>query len=156
MDRNKLYIHKLDSNLELPKRSTLKSAGIDLYANLESESIIINPLERKLISTGIRAVAPKGFHIEIRPRSGLAIKHGITVLNAPGTIDEDYKDEIKVILVNLSMDPYTINKGDKIAQMVIVPVSLIEPIEVSVEQFNKIFEPVDMRSRNGGFGSTGK
>jgi dUTP pyrophosphatase len=155
MYRKQLQIVKLSDRIPDIKRETTKSAGLDLYADLEA-SFILNPFERKLIGTGIKAIAPSGFHIEIRPRSGLAIKHGITVLNSPGTIDEDYKEEIKIILINLSMEPYIINPGDRIAQMVLVPVSLIEPVEVNSEQFDKLFETVEMNTRVGGFGSTGK
>ena len=155
MTRLKFSIDRINKELPLPKRATSKSAGLDLMASI-SEPITLNPFERKLIPTGIRAVGPSNIHIEIRPRSGLALKHGVTVLNTPGTIDEDYKEEIKVILVNLSMEPYIINPGDRIAQMVLVPVSLIEPVEVNGEQFDKLFETVEMNTRVGGFGSTGK
>ena len=155
MYRKELQIVKLSNNIPDIKRETTKSAGLDLYANLET-SVILNPFERRLIGAGIKAIAPSGFHIEIRPRSGLAAKHGITVLNSPGTIDEDYKEEIKVILINLSMDPYTINPLDRIAQMVITPVSYIEPTFVDNNTFEKNFITNEMNSRNGGFGSTGK
>ena len=155
MYRKELQIVKLSNNIPDIKRETTKSAGLDLYANLET-SVILNPFEQRLIGTGIKAIAPSGFHIEIRPRSGLAAKHGITVLNSPGTIDEDYKEEIKVILINLSMDPYTINPLDRIAQMVITPVSYIEPTFVDNNTFEKNFITNEMNSRNGGFGSTGK
>lgn len=155
MTRIKFLIDRINKELPLPKRATPKSAGLDLMASI-SKPITLNPFERKLIPTGIRAIGPSNIHIEIRPRSGLALKHGITVLNTPGTIDEDYKEEIKVILVNLSMEPYIINPGDKIAQMVLIPVSLIEPTEITAIQFDKLFETVEMSSRNGGFGSTGK
>lgn len=155
MYRKQLQIVKLSDRIPDIKRETTKSAGLDLYADLEA-SFILNPFERKLIGTGIKAIAPSGFHIEIRPRSGLAIKHGITVLNSPGTIDEDYKEEIKIILINLSMEPYIINPLDRIAQMVITPVSYIEPTFVTEETFEKNFISDEMNSRNGGFGSTGK
>ena len=102
----------------LPKYQTELSAGMDISANL-AESITIKPLERKLIPTGLFLEIPEGFEVQIRPRSGLAIKNGITVLNAPGTIDADYRGEIGVILVNLSAEDFTINSGDRIAQMVI-------------------------------------
>ena len=102
----------------LPKYQTALSAGMDLYANIE-ESVTLKPLERKLISTGLLIELPQGFEAQIRPRSGLAIKNGITVLNSPGTIDADYRGEIGVILVNLSAEAFTINNGDRIAQMVI-------------------------------------
>ena len=155
MYRKQLQIVKLSNKIPDIKRETIKSAGLDLYANIE-ESLTLNPFERKLISTGIKAIPPSNFHIEIRPRSGLALKHGITVLNTPGTIDEDYKEEIKVILVNLSMEPYIINPLDRIAQIVITPVSYIEPTFVTEEIFEQNFISDDFNSRKGGFGSTGK
>ena len=102
----------------LPKYQTELSAGMDISANL-TENITLKPLERKLIPTGLFLELPEGFEAQIRPRSGLAIKNGITVLNAPGTIDADYRGEIGVILVNLSAEDFTINSGDRIAQMVI-------------------------------------
>lgn len=153
MYRKNFSIVRLDKNIPLPKRETNKSAGLDLMANI-TEPITLNPFERKLIGTGIKAIPPSGFHIEIRPRSGLAIKHGITVLNAPGTIDEDYQNEIKVILINLSIEPYIVNPLDRIAQMVVIPVSYIAPTEINDQSFKQLFE-VDS-NRNGGFGSTGK
>ena len=102
----------------LPKYQTALSAGMDLYADLE-ESVIIQPLERKLIPTGIFLELPEGYEAQIRPRSGLALKNGITVLNSPGTVDADYRGEVGVILVNLSTEPFSVNSGDRIAQMVI-------------------------------------
>ena len=130
----------------LPKYQTALSAGMDLYANIE-ESVTLKPLERKLISTGLLIELPQGFEAQIRPRSGLAIKNGITVLNSPGTIDADYRGEIGVILVNLSAEAFTINNGDRIAQMVIakhetVAWQLVEQIE-------------DTSRGSGGFGHTG-
>ncbi|KIA84403.1 deoxyuridine 5'-triphosphate nucleotidohydrolase [Kaistella solincola] len=102
----------------LPKYQTELSAGMDISANL-TENITLKPLERKLIPTGLFLELPEGFEAQIRPRSGLAIKNGITVLNAPGTIDADYRGEIGVILVNLSAEDFTVNSGDRIAQMII-------------------------------------
>ena len=131
----------------LPKYQTALSAGMDLYANIE-ESVTLKPLERKLISTGLLIELPQGFEAQIRPRSGLAIKNGITVLNSPGTIDADYRGEIGVILVNLSAEAFTINNGDRIAQMVIA------------KQETAIWEEVAELSETdrgaGGFGSTSK
>ena len=129
----------------LPKYQTALSAGMDLYANIE-ESVILKPLERKLISTGLLIELPQGFEAQIRPRSGLAIKNGITVLNTPGTIDADYRGEIGVILVNLSAEPFIINDGDRIAQMIIAKHETAVWEEVT---------ELDKTDRGtGGFGST--
>ncbi len=129
----------------LPKYQTELSAGMDLYANLE-ESITLKSLERKLIPTGLFLELSEGFEAQIRPRSGLAIKNGITVLNAPGTIDADYRGEIGVILVNLSTEKFSINNGDRIAQMVIAKYETAEWQEVS---------EINQTERGaGGFGST--
>ena len=129
----------------LPKYQTELSAGMDLYANLE-ESITLKSLERKLIPTGLFLELSEGFEAQIRPRSGLAIKNGITVLNAPGTIDADYRGVIGVILVNLSTEKFSINNGDRIAQMVIAKYETAEWQEVS---------EINQTERGaGGFGST--
>lgn len=131
----------------LPKYQTALSAGMDLYANIE-EPVTIKPLERKLISTGLLMELPQGFEAQVRPRSGLAIKNGITVLNTPGTIDADYRGEIGVILVNLSAEIFTVNDGDRIAQMIIAK------HETAVwEEVNELGE-TDRGA--GGFGSTSK
>lgn len=129
----------------LPKYQTKQSAGMDLYANLD-ESITLKSLERKLIPTGLFLELPEGLEAQIRPRSGLAIKNGITVLNAPGTIDADYRGEIGVILVNLASENFTINNGDRIAQMVIAKYKTAEWEEVS--------EISETERGAGGFGST--
>ena len=131
----------------LPEYQTESSAGMDLNANL-AESITLKSLERKLIPTGLFLELPSGFEAQIRPRSGLAIKNGITVLNAPGTIDADYRGEIGVILVNLSSENFTINNGDRIAQMVIAKYETAEWQEV-----NSLNET---ERGEGGFGSTSK
>lgn len=102
----------------LPAYATEQSAGMDLRANI-SEPITLKPLERRLIGTGLHIALPAGYEAQVRPRSGLALKHGITVLNAPGTIDADYRGEIGVVLVNLSQDDFTINDGERIAQLVV-------------------------------------
>jgi dUTP pyrophosphatase len=107
------------SNNPLPEYSTSQSAGMDLRAYIEGEPIVINPGERKLIPTGLYIELPDGFEAQVRPRSGLAIKKGITVLNSPGTIDADYRGEIKVILINLGNEPFEVKNGERIAQMVI-------------------------------------
>ena len=130
----------------LPHYETTSSAGMDLKANLD-ENIILKPLERTIIKTGLYMALPTGYEAQIRPRSGLAIKNGITVLNAPGTIDADYRGEIGVILVNLSNDNFTIKDGDRIAQMVIAKYQQANWIEVT---------SLDETERGtGGFGSTG-
>ena len=131
----------------LPKYQTALSAGMDLYANIE-ESVTLKPLERKLISTGLLIELPQGFEAQIRPRSGLAIKNGITVLNSPGTIDADYRGEIGVILVNLSAEAFTINNGDRIAQMVIAK------YETAI--WEEVAELSETDRGAGGFGSTSK
>lgn len=130
----------------LPEYATSASAGVDLRANLE-ESIELKPLKRALIPTGLYVEIPLGYEAQVRPRSGMAVKKGVTVLNSPGTIDADYRGEIKVILVNLSDEPIKINQGDRIAQMVIQAHEQAE------------WEKVDSLNTTergaGGFGSTG-
>lgn len=130
----------------LPAYATNLSAGMDLRANLD-EPIVLNPLERTLVPTGLFMALPAGYEAQVRPRSGLAIKKGITVLNSPGTIDADYRGEVCVILVNLSSEPFTIADGERIAQMVIARHEQIEwqPVEVLGET----------ERGAGGFGHTG-
>lgn len=138
-----------ESNNDLPKYATDGSAGIDLRANINEEGgcVILKPFERKLISTGIRISLPNGYEAQIRPRSGLALKHGITVLNTPGTIDSDYTGIIGVILINFSDNDFTVFNGDRIAQMVI---SKYEVAELKpVEELKKTTRGC------GGFGHTG-
>lgn len=130
----------------LPEYATEKSAGMDLKANIV-EPLTLGPLERAMIPTGLSIALPDGTEAQIRPRSGLAAKHGISVLNAPGTIDADYRGEIKVILVNLSNEPFTVNPGERIAQMVVARYERVEWEAV---------ETLDETERGaGGFGSTG-
>lgn len=131
----------------LPQYATSQSAGIDLRANL-SESVTLKPMERKLIPTGLFIELPEGYEAQIRPRSGLALKHGITVLNTPGTIDADYRGEIGVILINLSNEDFTIEHGERICQMVIARHEQAEWIQV--EELN------ETERGAGGFGHTGK
>ena len=135
------------STLELPSYSTPLSAGLDLRADI-SEPVTISSLERVMIPTGLHIELPAGFEAQVRPRSGLAAKHGITVLNTPGTIDADYRGEIKVILVNLSKEPFVINRGERIAQMVIARHEQIE--------WESVLELSESDRGEGGFGSTGK
>lgn len=135
------------SKHSLPAYATEQSAGVDLRANV-NEPITMQPLERKLIPTGLFISLPKGYEAQVRPRSGLAIKKGITVLNSPGTIDADYRGEICVILINLSKEPFVIEDGERIAQMVIARHEQAEWEEVQV---------LDETERGaGGFGHTGK
>lgn len=136
-----------NSHHPLPEYATPFSAGMDLRANLESP-VTLQPLERTLIPTGLHIELPKGYEAQIRPRSGLALKHGITVLNSPGTIDADYRGEIRVILVNLSDQPFTINDGERICQMVIAEHALIDWEEVT--SLN------ETERGKGGFGHTGQ
>jgi len=135
------------SNHPLPKYATELSAGMDLYANIESP-ILLKPMQRILIKTGLFIALPNNYEGQIRPRSGLAFKHGLTVLNSPGTIDADYRGEIGVLLVNLSTDDYVIEDGTRIAQMVIAPYTKVT--------FNSVEELSETHRGAGGFGSTGK
>jgi len=130
----------------LPKYQTPLSAGMDLVANLDAP-VTLMPLERQLIPTGLYIALPDGYEAQIRPRSGLALKHGITVLNSPGTIDADYRGEIKVILINLSNTQFVINDGERIAQMIIAKHEVVE--WEAVEELDETFRG------EGGFGSTG-
>ncbi|MFZ8961651.1 MAG: dUTP diphosphatase [Flavobacteriaceae bacterium] len=132
---------------DLPSYATTSSAGVDLKAVIE-EPITLRPLERKIIGTGLKIALPEGYEAQVRPRSGLAAKHGITVLNAPGTIDADYRGEIGVILVNLSNDNFTIQPGERIAQLVLSQYQQIQWDEVETLPSTERGE--------GGFGSTGK
>ncbi len=131
----------------LPEYQTELSAGMDLRAELEAP-LVIQPLERKLIGTGLYLELPAGFEAQIRPRSGLALKHGITVLNSPGTVDADYRGEIKVLLINLSTAPFEVNDGERIAQLIIARHEQIQ------------WDPGNILTKTsrgvGGYGSTGK
>lgn len=136
-----------NSRHALPAYQTELSAGLDICANIDSP-IEIKPMERVIVPTGLFIELPEGYEAQIRPRSGLAIKHGITVLNSPGTIDADYRGEIKIILVNLSAEPYVLHDGERICQMIVSRHSVIEWMPVEV------LSPT-MRGQ-GGFGHTGK
>ncbi|MDG2371865.1 MAG: dUTP diphosphatase [Flavobacteriaceae bacterium] len=135
------------SPFDLPKYATTSSAGVDLRAVLTSE-ITLAPLERKVVGTGIKIALPQGYEAQVRPRSGLSAKHGITVLNSPGTIDADYRGEIGVILVNLSSENYILNPGERIAQLVFVRVEQVK--------WNLQDDLENTTRGEGGFGSTGK
>lgn len=131
---------------QLPAYATPQSAGMDLRANIENP-ITLRPLERRIVPTGLYIALPEGYEAQVRPRSGLALKHGITVLNSPGTIDSDYRGEIGVLLINLSDTPFVINAGERIAQMVVARHEQAELIEV---------EELDDTERGaGGYGHTG-
>ena len=130
----------------LPAYATLASAGIDLRANIE-EVIVLQPMQKTIVPTGLFMEIPLGFEAQVRPRSGLAFKHGITVLNSPGTIDADYRGEVKVILVNLSQESFTIENGERIAQMVFAK------HEQAIWEEAEVLEETERGE--GGFGSTG-
>ena len=131
-------------DLPLPSRQTPQSAGLDLYANV---NMVIRKGERALVPTGIRVALPFGYEAQVRPRSGLALKHGVTVLNAPGTVDADYRGEVGVILVNLGQEDFAVARGDRIAQMVIAKVEMVE--------FTEVDGLPDTLRGDGGYGSTG-
>ncbi len=130
----------------LPAYATPQSAGMDLRANLDS-SIVLKPMERKLIPTGLHIALPVGYEAQIRPRSGLALKHGITVLNTPGTVDADYRGEIMVLLINFSSDEFVVNDGERIAQMIIA--------RHENAQFIAVEELDETERGEGGYGHTG-
>lgn len=133
--------------LPLPRYETALAAGLDLRADIDGERTLL-PLERMAVPTGLVLALPPGYEAQVRPRSGLALKHGVTMLNSPGTIDADYRGEVHALLVNLSQEPFTLRRGDRVAQLVVAPVTTAELQEVSV---------LDTTPRGeGGFGSTGR
>ena len=142
----KILIKRLSKEIPLPKYETEGSSGMDLSANIES-SINIDPGKKEIVPTGIAISVPNGFEVQIRPRSGLAAKHNITVLNTPGTIDSDYRGELKIILINLGKESFKIEKGFRIAQMVVCPI-----IKAKIEEVEKLNKT---KRDKGGFGSTG-
>jgi dUTP pyrophosphatase len=133
--------------LPLPRYETALAAGMDLRADLEGE-LTLGPLERAAVPTGLALALPPGYEAQLRPRSGLALRHGLTVLNSPGTVDADYRGEVRVLLVNLSNEPFTLRRGERIAQLVVSPVSPVALAEVEVLD--------DTERGVGGFGSTGR
>jgi len=137
---------KNESGLALPAYQTKDAAGVDLRAHITA-AVVLKPLERALIPTGLFLEIPKGYEAQVRPRSGLALKHGITVLNTPGTIDADYRGEIKVLLVNLSSEAFTIESGERIAQMVFA--------HYEKATFEEVETLSDTVRGTGGYGSTG-
>lgn len=145
MERIKVKIINRSGH-ELPAYETPSSAGMDIHACLD-EPVVLKPLQRALIPTGLRIQLPQGHECQIRPRSGLALKHGISLVNTPGTVDADYRGEIGVIMINLSDEPFTVNDGERIAQMVITQYSHVEWVQV---------DELDRTKRgDGGFGHTG-
>ena len=130
--------------LDLPRYATAGAAGMDVLA---AEELVLEPGARRAIGTGLALAIPPGYEIQVRPRSGLALKHGISVPNTPGTIDSDYRGELKVILINHSAEPFPIHRGDRIAQIVLAPVTLAE--------WNEVTELDETARGAGGFGSTG-
>lgn len=137
----------LENGVELPKYMTEGAAGMDVKANI-TEPVILKTLERKLIPTGIKMEIPSGYEVQVRPRSGLALKHGITLVNTPGTIDSDYRGEVGVILINLSNEEFIVNPGERIGQLVLQKVYKME--------FEKVDELSTTVRAEGGFGHTGK
>lgn len=143
----KILVKKSDKNIKLPAYKTSGSSGMDLVAYIKNK-MTINPGKIAIVPTGIAVAIPKNYEIQIRPRSGLAAKKGISVLNTPGTIDSDYRGEIKIILINLSKKSFVVKSGDRIAQMILCPVA-----EGKLKEVKNL--PKTIRGR-GGFGSTGK
>ncbi len=136
-----------ESHHDLPQYATPLSAGMDLRANLD-EPLTLQPMERRLVPTGLRIALPHGYEAQVRPRSGLALKHGITLLNTPGTIDADYRGLIGVIMVNLSAEPFTVNDGDRIAQLVVARHETVE--------WTPVASLNETERGEGGFGHSGK
>ncbi|GHG92979.1 dUTP diphosphatase [Comamonas sp. JC664] len=133
--------------LPLPRYETAQAAGLDLRADIEGERVL-GPLERMAVPTGLALALPPGYEGQVRPRSGLALRHGVTLLNAPGTVDADYRGEVQVVLVNLSNEPFTLRRGDRVAQLVVAAAPQAALVEVDV---------LEETSRGaGGFGSTGR
>ena len=142
-----ILVKKFDKNIKLPDYKTSGSSGMDLVAYIKNK-ITINPGKTVMVQTGIAVAIPKNYEIQIRPRSGLAAKKGISVLNTPGTVDSDYRGEIKIILINLSKKSFVVKSGDRIAQMILCPVA-----KGRLEEVKNL--PKTIRGK-GGFGSTGK
>lgn len=146
MDKVRVRIVRKTLN-ELPEYGTLDSAGMDVRANIE-EPLTLQPLERRLIPTGLFIELPRGYEAQMRPRSGLALKYGISLVNTPGTIDADYRGEIGIILINLSQGAYTLQPGERICQMVVAPYTRVE--------WDEVESLTDSERGAGGFGHTGK
>jgi dUTP pyrophosphatase len=142
-----IVVEAAAEGLELPRYETAHAAGMDLRAAIEGE-LVLRPLQQALVTTGLRIALPPGYEAQVRPRSGLAIKHGITVANAPGTIDADYRGTVQVGLINLSQEDYTIRRGDRIAQLIVAPVTRA--------QWEIVAELEATDRGDGGFGHTGR
>lgn len=147
MQKPQLQVKKLHPDAKLPEYMTELAAGMDICALLENE-LVLEPGQRFLVPTGLAFAIPPGFEMQVRPRSGLAIKHGIALVNSPGTIDADYRGEVCVILINHGQESFSINPGDRIAQLIVAPVCQADLIEVS--------ELSETGRGEGGFGHTGK
>jgi dUTP pyrophosphatase len=133
--------------LPLPRYESELAAGLDVRADIDGE-LTVGPLARVVVPTGLALALPPGYEAQLRPRSGLALRHGITLLNSPGTVDADYRGEVQVVLINLSQEPFTLRRGERIAQLVVAPVSRAALVELEV---------LDITERGeGGFGSTGR
>ena len=144
---NKVTIEILKSgSAQVPKYMTEGAAGADMYASLDND-VIIHPMERMLVPTGIKMAIPEGYEVQLRPRSGLALKHGLTLLNTPGTIDSDYRGEFKVLIINLSNESFKISNGERIAQMVVN--------KIEQASFNEVSDLSESTRGKGGFGHTG-
>ena len=143
----KILVKKFDKNIKLPTYKTSGSSGMDLVAHIKNK-ITIKPGKTAMISTGIAVAIPKNYEIQIRPRSGLAAKKSISVLNTPGTVDSDYRGEIKIILINLSQESFVVKSGDRVAQMILCPI-----VRAKLKEIKNL--PNTIRGK-GGFGSTGK
>jgi len=154
MKKNTKVIVTKNNMVKLPEYQTKGSVGCDVYACVNLP-VWIQPGESKLISTGLKVIIPEGYEIQVRPRSGLALKKQITVLNTPGTVDSDYRQEIGVILINHGKEPFHVNKGDRIGQLVMNKIEKIEWDLITEDQFKQIIEKEETE-RKGGFGSTGK
>jgi dUTP pyrophosphatase len=149
MERVAVQVRRVRAHTEplpLPRYQTDGAAGLDLLADIDGEWMLA-PMERRAVPTGLAIALPEGFEAQVRPRSGLALRHGVTCLNSPGTVDSDYRGEVQVILANLSTTPFSLKRGERIAQLVVAPVARAALLEVEVL-------PVTTRG-SGGFGSTG-
>ncbi|PLY01509.1 MAG: dUTP diphosphatase [Desulfuromonas sp.] len=147
MKQPQIKVLKLHPEARIPEYMTVHAAGMDVCALIETP-VILQPGERCLIPTGLAFAIPEGYEVQVRPRSGLAIKHGISMVNSPGTIDADYRGEIRIILINHGREPFTVNSGDRIAQLVVAPVAQASLVEVK--------ELDDTERGGGGFGHTGR
>lgn len=143
-----VLVRRLVAEAELPRRMSAAAAGLDLAACLPDGPVALQPGERRLLPTGLAVAIAVGYEGQVRPRSGLALRHGLSIVNAPGTIDADYRGELKVLLINLGGEPVTISHGDRIAQLVVAPVAMVEVREVD--------ELPAAERGAGGFGSTGR